>query len=497
MTLRTKLYYYIIIVMLICIVPFMSYGQGAILDTAFYDDLPSQSTYGDGAKSEAEALENIFKVDLKPYCPTIGYQGSYETCTGWSVGYAAQTIQYALMKNWEGEIKKITSHAFSIHFLYNQLKDKKIERCTIGTHIGKALEILKTKGNVLFRYFDHDNDCAKYPNEKDLDFAKNYRIKNYTTLFGSGAKPKLIKHKIKLSLAQKKPVIIGMPVTKKFTELRTAIWQPQAGDSPVGGHAMVIIGFDDSLEAFELMNSWGKNWGDGGFCWIKYDDLINTQDIEGYQMELYSSSTEIPEDNAIDTLPAQLTANFSFNTPVEYPDYIMFENIPLLYKEETGIYDIQQTLKLGDIAQFNLSGVSERTYVYMFSYNSNDVNVHWPRDEELDSKFDGLHESALITVPEVKLVLPTPNTALQFNMPGEEYLCFLFSKSPINDFNEKISLLAIENDLSFKENINEIFTKKDRDKGNTISRSGKVAELSASVNDQQVVPVIYKLQVEE
>ena len=56
------------------------------------------------------------------------------------------------------------------------------------------------------------------------------------------------------------------------------VWEPTSRDysmSGFGGHAMCVIGYDDDLQggAFQIMNSWGQEWGDRGFCWIRYDDF--------------------------------------------------------------------------------------------------------------------------------------------------------------------------------------------------------------------------------
>jgi hypothetical protein len=45
-----------------------------------------------------------------------------------------------------------------------------------------------------------------------------------------------------------------------------------------GGHAFAIVGFD--REGFWIQNSWGADWGHGGFCHILYDDwLTNGDDV--------------------------------------------------------------------------------------------------------------------------------------------------------------------------------------------------------------------------
>jgi hypothetical protein len=33
---------------------------------------------------------------------------------------------------------------------------------------------------------------------------------------------------------------------------------------------MVIVGYNDQLNAFKMINSWGHQWADNGFCWTDY-----------------------------------------------------------------------------------------------------------------------------------------------------------------------------------------------------------------------------------
>ena len=38
---------------------------------------------------------------------------------------------------------------------------------------------------------------------------------------------------------------------------------------------MCVIGYDDYFEggAFQVMNSWGKEWGEDGLFWMRYNDF--------------------------------------------------------------------------------------------------------------------------------------------------------------------------------------------------------------------------------
>jgi hypothetical protein len=37
-----------------------------------------------------------------------------------------------------------------------------------------------------------------------------------------------------------------------------------------GGHCVLIVGYDDSKQAWLMRNSWGTGWGMNGYCWIGY-----------------------------------------------------------------------------------------------------------------------------------------------------------------------------------------------------------------------------------
>lgn len=52
---------------------------------------------------------------------------------------------------------------------------------------------------------------------------------------------------------------------------------PEEGARPLGGHAVMLCGFDDgrsighSKGAFLMRNSWGTEWGGDGYGWLPYD----------------------------------------------------------------------------------------------------------------------------------------------------------------------------------------------------------------------------------
>lgn len=80
-------------------------------------------------------------------------------------------------------------------------------------------------------------------------------------------------------LAQGKPFVYGFSVYPSFetraVEASGVVPMPRAGERPIGGHDVLIVGYDDRKRAFRFLNSWGDSWGDGGFGWMPYSYATN------------------------------------------------------------------------------------------------------------------------------------------------------------------------------------------------------------------------------
>jgi len=81
-------------------------------------------------------------------------------------------------------------------------------------------------------------------------------------------------------ISQGYPVVIGMMVGGSFMQNMRGrdLWEPTQRDYGMrgyGGHAMCVIGYDDNYQggAFQIMNSWGTNWGNDGIAWVRYKDF--------------------------------------------------------------------------------------------------------------------------------------------------------------------------------------------------------------------------------
>lgn len=81
-------------------------------------------------------------------------------------------------------------------------------------------------------------------------------------------------------------VLMGMEVFESFESeevARTGIVPlPKAGEKNLGGHAVIIVGYDDDKQMFKVRNSWGKEWGDKGHFYLPYDYVI-----KGYAFDFW------------------------------------------------------------------------------------------------------------------------------------------------------------------------------------------------------------------
>jgi hypothetical protein len=239
------------------------YFKGCILDSSSYVEVPTQEEI----ITRGGQVELPVKYSNMKYLPEVGDQGFYGTCVGWASAYYTSTLLYKFNnKNTDSDFH------FSPYFLYNNVKSGNDSDCQYGLSLRRALEFMKFKG--LLPSSQYLEACANVEddNEDLLSDALNYRIKDYFRIDNDQ-----MNIKIKRALVSRKAVLIAINTPESFeTNLNKETWDGII-DSLRGGHALSIVGYDDEKEggAFQIVNSWGDEWGDQGYIWIKYSDLPN------------------------------------------------------------------------------------------------------------------------------------------------------------------------------------------------------------------------------
>lgn len=78
-------------------------------------------------------------------------------------------------------------------------------------------------------------------------------------------------NELKSAIQSRGPITVGFNATPRFQAYRGGVFNELPGWRGSVNHAVILVGWDDSKRAFRAKNSWGTNWGESGYCWIRYD----------------------------------------------------------------------------------------------------------------------------------------------------------------------------------------------------------------------------------
>ena len=258
-------------------------SQGIKFDNEKYESLPAYEPQ----KSQGYAAGNLpAKISYRAYCPPVLSQGQVSTCVGWATSYGLLSTQQNILMG-ESNFYKKQVRVMDPNFVYALIRDYSDGWCQNGTNMGDAMEVLMNYGSKPL-YTPPWLSCnSTYAFDKfALAIASIYTITNFYALID---KSDLV-NTLKYTLSNKSPIAVGMNVTKSFATgsgMQYGKWSPSSNEQIEGGHAMCIIGYDDTKYggSFELMNSYGADFGDNGFVWISYADMKKYMQ-EAYIIEL-------------------------------------------------------------------------------------------------------------------------------------------------------------------------------------------------------------------
>lgn len=223
--------------------------------------------YGYGAPDAPMAEVEIDELipdtyEIPDFLPQVRSQGKQGSCVGWATGYYLKSYQ----ENFEDSENSIAlnSNEMSPSYVYNQIK---IGDCDSGSSIQDALELLSDQGIVDLTEMPYDqNQCDIQPNESQKEQAQVNKIESFYYLNES-----LVFDQTKAFLLKNQPVVIAVTLDRSYFGAKDGdIYVYRKFKNPAGGHAMLVVGYDDDKQAFKAVNSWGKDWGNNGFVWIDY-----------------------------------------------------------------------------------------------------------------------------------------------------------------------------------------------------------------------------------
>lgn len=135
-----------------------------------------------------------------------------------------------------------------------------------GSHIRDALKVVYNLGaprETGWRY--REDKFAERPPNRQYKSAPYHKITSYRSVAVDASA-------LRAALAEGFPVVFGVSVFNSFfSDARGNIPMPGYREVMVGGHAMLLVGYDDATTRFKFLNSWGQDWGTNGYGTIPYD----------------------------------------------------------------------------------------------------------------------------------------------------------------------------------------------------------------------------------
>ncbi len=141
-------------------------------------------------------------------------------------------------------------------------------------------------------------------NPKCADWQTNTRAISAWYYVGNTTAPSV--DAIKTALYTYGPMVTTMNVYSDFFYYTGGVYKYTSG-SYQGGHAITIVGYDDTNSCFIVKNSWG-NWGESGFFRIAYSELNSVVGFGHYTMYYIGEAGPSPPPG-----PAPPVANFTAN----------------------------------------------------------------------------------------------------------------------------------------------------------------------------------------
>lgn len=209
------------------------------------------------------------KVDLRSKMPPVYDQGDLGSCTANAVGGACH---YAELNEAKPTVAVVEPSRLFIYFNTRVLEHT--WETDSGAEIRDVMKAINRWGYAPEALWPYDITKFNVPPVIPA-YAKAwwYKTTNYLSVTQD-----LVQ--IKSALAAGYPVAFGFTVYDSFESAAVAasgiVPMPNlATENVLGGHAVLITGYDDSKNWFIVRNSWGTSWGAAGYFYMPYEYVLD------------------------------------------------------------------------------------------------------------------------------------------------------------------------------------------------------------------------------
>jgi Papain family cysteine protease len=200
-------------------------------------------------------------VDLRQLCTPIRDQGKEESCSGFATAAFRETSYVA-------KTGVLLPYYLSPAYLYGwtRINDGTFPKDS-GASLASEFAVLQQRGVCPESYLPYNTDPIEGPNPVADTAAQPFRIDQ--ALQVNWQVPAIVKS----VLASRQTVAIGFSVYKSFEspDQHGIVPMPKKDtEKLLGGHGVLVCGYDDANSYWIIRNQWGEDWGDHGYCYMPY-----------------------------------------------------------------------------------------------------------------------------------------------------------------------------------------------------------------------------------
>jgi C1A family cysteine protease len=207
-------------------------------------------------------------LDLRAQCPPVYDQGQLGSCTANAIAGAIQFNE--LKADWLNDW--VPSRLF---IYYNERVIEGDVDQDAGASLRDGLTTVSKQGVCTEGQWPYDiTQFAVLPPASVYADAAKDLVDSYMSVTQ-------LTSNLKACLLEGFPFFFGFTVYESFESDEVAatgiIPMPNTQTEEIlGGHAVDIVGYDDSKEAFIIRNSWGSDWGLAGYAYMPYSYVTDS-----------------------------------------------------------------------------------------------------------------------------------------------------------------------------------------------------------------------------